>query len=151
MEDHNSPIVIAERINQEDPLVMYLIVRESLGMTPGKMCAQCAHASQMILLKCINDGRDWERAHNDDWVEQIVPERFNRFYQWLDSSFRKVTLTADDKEWNKVKAELPADDIVMVVDAGLTQIPSGSETVIAVWPMYRSARPKILRKLQALK
>jgi peptidyl-tRNA hydrolase len=51
MEDRNSPEAIAARAAQPDPIVMYLIVKESLGMSIGKTAAQCAHASQMLQLK----------------------------------------------------------------------------------------------------
>ena len=68
MEDHNSPEAVANRANQEDPIVMYLIVRESLGMGMGKTAAQCAHASQMLLLniKKIFDAHDRFRSEWED-------------------------------------------------------------------------------------
>jgi peptidyl-tRNA hydrolase len=151
MEDPNSPEAIAARASQEDPIVMYLVMRESLGMSLGKSCAQSGHVTMMMHIKYreLLDENEmfklcgWELPHN--------PARLELYKKWLDSSFRKVTLTADDKEWAKVKAELPADDIVIVVDAGLTEIAAGSETFIAVWPMYKSQRPRILKKLQAVK
>lgn len=41
--------------------------------------------------------------------------------------------------------------MVLVVDAGLTEIPSGSETVIGLWPMRKSQVPKTVKRLQVLK
>lgn len=113
---------------------MYLVVRESLGMSIGKTAAQCAHASQMLQL-------EYDSGSGED-ISRV-------FQEWLQSSFRKVVLKADDKEWEKVKAECP--NHVVVRDAGLTEIAAGSETVIGIWPMRRSERPKILTKLQVLK
>ena len=69
--------------------------------------------------------------------------------EWLNSSFRKVVLRAKDKEWDKIKEACP--NHVVVVDAGLTEIPAGSETVIGLWTMHKSERPKIIQKLQVLK
>lgn len=159
MEDHNSPEAVAARKDQEDPIVMYLIVRESLGMGIGKTAAQCAHASQMLQLKFnelekqLIELENLEQTfgslngkENQEW--DLLQPQFYIFSKWLDSSFRKVVLRADDKEWEKLK-QLP--NRVVVVDAGLTEIAAGSETVIGFMPMRKSERPKILTKLQVLK
>ena len=148
MEDHNSPEAVAARANQEDPIVMYLIVRESLGMGVGKTAAQCAHAAQMLTLDYI------KRVTNTsidiiDGVNTVgLDPEIKTFKIWLDTSFRKVVLRADDKEWAKLKF---VPNHVVVVDAGLTEIAAGSETVIGIWPMYKSLRPKLIHKLQVLK
>lgn len=159
MEDRNEPEAIAKRSAQEDPIVMYLIVRESLGMGMGKTAAQCAHASQMLLLKHI--ALEKELVNLEGVEENFGPltkdeeiywdanqPKYFVFLSWLDTSFRKVVLRADDKEWVKLK-EIP--NHVLVVDAGLTEIAAGSETVIGFWPMHKSEVPKLIKKLQALK
>jgi peptidyl-tRNA hydrolase len=138
MKDHTSSAAAAARANQEDPIVMYFVVRESLSMTAGKACAQVGHAAQMLLLQYFNDG-------------SAITSKQDIFRQWLDGSFRKVVLKADDKEWGKLKAEFAVDDIVIVVDAGLTELEPMTETVIGVYPMLKSDRPKVLKKLQVLK
>lgn len=148
MEDHKSPEAVAKRAGQEDPIVMYLVVRESLNMSIGKTAAQCAHASQMLQLQFA----ELERWDMCGWCNGPDKVRFSDFKDWLDSSFRKVVLKADDKEWEKVKGAFVEDVMrVTVVDAGLTEIAAGSETVIGIWPMRKSQRPKILQKLQVLK
>jgi PTH2 family peptidyl-tRNA hydrolase len=153
MEDHNSPEAVAKRSAQEDPIVMYLIVRESLGMSIGKACAQCAHASQMLQLKFNKivseiEGERTEFIKEPNWSEEY-PEYFI-FSEWLDTSYRKVVLRADDKEWLKIKGAMNDEDII-VIDAGLTEIASGSETVIGLWPMRKSLVGKLIKKLQVLK
>lgn len=148
MEDPNSAEAVVKRVSQEDPIVMYLIVRESLNMSPGKLGAQCAHASQIALLKFIEDR---ETIHIP-FQAPDSQDRLDVFSLWLKGSFRKVTLTANDKEWEKVKEVfIEGNTRFTVIDTGLTEIPAGSETVIAIWPLYKSQRPKILTKLQALK
>jgi peptidyl-tRNA hydrolase len=151
MENYDSKEAAASRADQADPLIMYLVVRESLNMGAGKVGAQCAHASQMLLLNYFK---------NLDRLKQLNAESYGPpypradwsflFERWLAGSFRKVVLKADDKEWEKVKAEFPSLH-VLVIDAGLTEIAAGSETVIGIMPMYKSNQPKILKKLQVLK
>lgn len=151
MEDQNSPEAIAARTNQEDPIVMYLIVRESLGMGVGKTAAQCAHASQMLTLKYFElSDTAYQKFTQNHSLNHQEQEKLSIFQDWLRESFRKVVLKANDKEWEKVKAEF-SNKFILVVDAGLTEIAPMSETVIGLWPMKKSQAPKVIKKLQALK
>lgn len=152
MTDPQAPENVEARASQEDPIIMYLIVRESLNMSAGKTAAQCAHASQMLLLKHIETDADvnWTMVAHGDIDERIKSERVMLFKSWLNSSFRKVVLKADDKEWAKIKADLEAGDVI-VVDAGLTEIEPGSETVIGMHPMYKSSVDRLIKRLQVLK
>lgn len=141
MKDRNSPEAIAERATQTDPIVMYLIVRESLGMSVGKTAAQCAHASQILLLEYVSLTLHTNPC--DKPAKQVL------FKEWLDTSFRKVVLRASDHQFRRMKKEVT--DHIIVVDAGLTEIDPGSETVLGLWPMRKSQAPKYLQKLQVLK
>lgn len=155
MNDPQAPENVAARATQEDPIIMYLIVRESLNMGMGKTAAQCAHASQMLLLKFkAMELKDFDRV-SIIYPEEIEAALANKcktdlFRAWLNNSFRKVVLKADDKEWAKLKTDMEDED-VLVVDAGLTEIASGSETVIGLFPMYKSKVGKLVKRLQVLK
>ena len=138
--DYNSPEECEKRMSQEDPIIMYLVVHE-IGMSTGKIAAQAGHAVGMLYIKYM--------MH----VGLLSDQKLKIWQDWQEDSFRKVTLTANDSKWNKLKAQLSSLGIehAMVIDAGLTEIPRGSETVIGVWPMRKSSRPPLLRKLQVLK
>ena len=166
MKDHETPEAAQARAAQEDPIVMYLIVHETLGMGIGKTAAQCAHASQMITLDYFElkdasikvQKKLYAETHpaGHESVIQLKAEyaamscKLSIMGEWLASSYRKVVLRADDKEWAKIKAEFQ-NEMAMVVDAGLTEIPSGSETVICLWPVRKSQVSKTIKKLQVLK
>lgn len=151
MKDPNSPEAVLERASQEDPIIMYLIVRESLGMSIGKTAAQCAHAAQMLLINYFDCEADARNNPTHVYQQLISEDRLRIFEKWLNSSFRKVVLRADDKEFEKIKSELPKNNIAVVVDAGLTELVPGSETVIGVYPMHKSQVPKCIKRLQVLK
>jgi len=138
--DYNSPEECEKRMSQEDPIIMYLVVHD-IGMSAGKMAAQVGHAVGMLYIKYM--------MH----IGLLSDQKLKIWQEWQEDSFRKVTLTANDSKWNKLKSQLPDLGIEhsMVIDAGLTEIPRGSETVIGVWPMRKSSRPPLLRKLQVLK
>jgi peptidyl-tRNA hydrolase len=150
--DYNSPEERKKRMEQEDPIVMYLVVHE-IGMSAGKVGAQCGHAVGMLDIKQKEQERDFWREHEHDTVEPVQPANLKIWDDWLHNSFRKVVLTANDKKWAKLKDKLKELNIehVLVIDSGLTEIPYGSETVIGVWPMRKSQSPQVIKKLQALK
>lgn len=168
MKDYDSAEAVEERASQEDPIVMYLIVHESLNMSIGKTAAQSAHAAQMLTLKyftmketSISLQKRMQPLLNAPpeanemaklkaaYIEMSRP--LSIFGEWLNSSFRKVVLRASDKEWAKLKEEFKDHNMVMVVDAGLTEIAAGSETFIGLWPMRKSQAPKSVKRLQVLK
>jgi PTH2 family peptidyl-tRNA hydrolase len=123
-----------------DPIIMYFVVRRSLGMSIGKTAAQCAHATQMLFL-------EYDYLSRLSSIPSDVFDKLQIMDDWLKSDYRKVILRADEKEWLKLK-EL--SDKAMVIDSGLTELLANTETVIAFWPMYKSKVPRVIRRLQVL-
>lgn len=149
MEDHESTEAAHARAKQENPIIMYLIVRESLNMSIGKTAAQCGHASQMLILKFFEENKNL--AFMCDVAYDNYLQYKDIFAAWLKTSFRKVVLKADEKEWVKVKDAFSGYSKVVVVDAGLTELQPNTETVIGLMPMYKDQVPKVIKKLQVLK
>jgi len=150
-EEIEIPITFEEPI--EDPIVMYLIVREDLGMSLGKICAQISHATKLLLLRYFkitvfqaalakrSDIHKIFTAHEEEHVALTN--------KWIESRSTTITKRAPQKDWDKLK-QLLGNDCFVVRDAGLTEIPAGSETVMSLWPMHRSQTPKLVWKLRNL-
>lgn len=117
---------------------MYIIIRTDLGMSSGKMVAQGAHAACYLFMR---------------YQEIKSSPTGYLFKKWMvEGNHRKVVLAASDKEWAQLKEQYQSDpNCAIVHDAGYTEIPSGSETAYAIWPMYKKDAPKILKRLQLLK
>src|SRR3990167_5368692 len=94
-EEHNKEKIYKD---QKDSWVMYLIIRYSLGMSAGKIGAQCGHAVGMI----------YEKYIDINIPSSILQEAhlINAFSDWKSELYRKIVLKADDKEWEKIKKEL---------------------------------------------
>lgn len=130
----NIPL-LPRKATTEDPLSLYLIVNKDLNMGTGKVGAQCGHAVQYF----IEYDREESTSLNLD----------HRIYGWKNNSrIGKIVLGANTNEFNKLKEDY---DPIVVVDAGLTQIAAGSETVICLYPMFKDERCKLLKRLQLLK
>lgn len=135
----NCPI-LSEGVTEENPLVVYLIVRESLGMSAGKIGGQCGHAIQYLM-------QEFYSINNHNW--NAMNWFIIRMNKWIESkTHTKIVLKASDKEFEKIKEEY---NPIIVVDAGKTEIAANSETVIVLYPMFRSERTKTLQRLQLLK
>lgn len=125
-------------MNEDNPLCMYVIINTSLGMSGGKTVIQGCHAVEYLCSR---------------YQEIKSSPAGYLFKKWQnEGNHRKVALAADDKEWQKVKEQYHNDpNVAMVHDAGYTEIPSGSETAFAIWPMHKNDRPPILKRLHPLK
>lgn len=141
--------------NQDDPIVMYLIVRESIldQMGLGKTCAQTCHAAQLLQQKIDKLDLQYEAYLRVNLSNKDAPpfeqlERVLLYTDWLRDGIRKVVLRADEKEWAKLKEE--EKDAVLITDSGYTKLPPETETVIGLFPMRKSQRSKTVKRLQAL-
>lgn len=124
------------RANQEDPIVQYYIIRSDIQMSPGKVAAQVAHGAMMFLLRY----QQLLNYHSGDYIERLKLTE-----EWLNGSFRKVTLKGDSKDFARLTKEL---EVFLVRDAGLTEVDPNTETVLVTWPMRKSQRPKFLARLR---
>lgn len=132
-----------------DSIVMYLIVRKSLGMSVGKVAAQCGHAVQMLTVNYF-DLENQARNNPAPVLAHLTSQPpLSIFEAWLKNDYTKIVLGANENEWEKIKCQLK--DIVIVRDNGLTEVAPNTETVIGIPPMLKSSAPKVIKKLQVLK
>eukprot|EP00833_Pecoramyces_ruminatium_P002583 jgi/Orpsp1_1/1176615/evm.model.c7180000058333.1 len=117
----------AEPINED--LVMGLIARMDLKMSKGKITAQCCHAAVAL--------------------NSIVNE--NILNQWKNNGQPKYVFKCQSQEdlhnvaHKARKMNIPA---YIIRDAGRTQIPSGSETVLGIGPAKKEIIVELTKRLQ---
>lgn len=141
-------------VTKDNPLVMYIIINEELGMSPGKLAAQVGHGIQLIMQDYYELDNFSQRSPSA--AMSLFDEEINiiqRMDLWLhtemENKYTKVTLRADKKEFEKIKAEF-GKNLALVIDAGKTEIPAGSETVIILYPLFKNEN-KTIKRLQTLK
>jgi PTH2 family peptidyl-tRNA hydrolase len=111
-----------------------IVVRGDLGMSKGKLAVQVAHASVIAAFEAYNNYYEW-------------------FREWWNSGQKKVVLKATcEKEllelYDRAKEHhLPAS---LVRDAGLTELPPGTLTAIAIGPAPEDEVNKITGHLKTL-
>ncbi len=113
-----------------------IVLRRDLGMGPGKAAAQAAHASCEAVFRIL-DGRE------PRWMEWLRA--------WRSSGQKKVVLrVGSERELLAVYTEalslgLPAS---LIADAGLTQLPPGTKTAVAVGPAPEELVDRVTGRLR---
>ena len=108
-----------------------IVVRADLKLSKGKLAAQVSHGSVEALLK----------SHKDDITK------------WRSEGMKKVVLKAkDSKELYKLKQDCDDLGIVcgLITDAGHTELPPGTVTVLGIGPDKEDKIDKVTGKLSML-
>lgn len=155
-----------------DPFVMYIVVRRSLKLSPGKIGSQCGHAVHYMMQDDAVPGEDRHPPKEEielrlktmhpetmtdqdkERLRQIDEERAHRFergkhfQQWADGDHAKIVLGASDDDFMKVQLE--NDPIFMVTDLGYTQVEPNTQTALGLWPMRKSWASPTVKNLRPL-
>jgi PTH2 family peptidyl-tRNA hydrolase len=111
-----------------------IIIRADLKISKGKICGQVAHAAVSAAEEARRLKPKWWRS-------------------WLKEGQRKVILKTENlNQLKKLKAEAEALSLptAIVEDKGLTEIPPGTITCLAIGPAPKDLVNKITGKLRLL-
>ncbi|APA11610.1 hypothetical protein SS1G_05058 [Sclerotinia sclerotiorum 1980 UF-70] len=126
----------AKPVDDKEECKMVLVVRTDLGMTKGKIAAQCSHAT----LAC------YKTMTRKDPNSSILR-------RWEREGQAKVALQVkSEDELDTLQAQALSLGVVaeQIADAGRTQIASGSHTVLGIGPAPKSVIDQITGTLKLL-
>lgn len=137
-----------------EKLVEYILVNKELNMGIGKIAGQVAHVQTVIDNKIFELDDKIYFLSEEILDEDIMDTRFakekeliNNYYDWLYSgSQTKIILRAKEKDLLKA-IDMGA---VYIRDNGLTEIPSGSLTVVGFFPQPKDNLVDFTKKFQLL-
>jgi len=113
---------------------MVIVARTDLNLSPGKLAAQVAHAAVECALNTKITKPKW-------------------FKKWMDAGGKKAVVKVESvDDFYPLKKKAKHLDIVsyIVVDAGHTEIPVGTETVLGIGPAPSNIINKVTGDLSLL-
>ena len=105
-------------VHRDQSLKMVFVINHELKMGKGKIAAQVGHAAVKATLKSV----------------EVRPELLDA---WLSTGQKKICVKADDAHHiEQIEQEAKQHNVLSskIHDAGHTQIPAGSLTVLALGP-----------------
>jgi PTH2 family peptidyl-tRNA hydrolase len=113
---------------------MVIVTRKDLPLSPGKLAVQVAHAAVACVLLAKQKKSDW-------------------FQKWQQEGGKKAVVQVDcenDFYLLQKQAELLGIATNIVVDAGHTEIPPGTKTVLGLGPAPANLIDQVTGKLPLL-
>lgn len=113
---------------------MVIVTRNNLKLSPGKLAAQVAHAAVACAIETKKENSKW-------------------FFKWQDEGAKKAVLKVDTENdfiALKKKAEELKISAFIIEDAGHTEIPAGTKTVIGIGPAPSNLIDQITGDLSTL-
>ena len=113
---------------------MVIVTRKDLDLSAGKLAAQVAHAAVACALET--------KKFNSKW-----------FTKWQNEGGKKAVVKVDcEKDFYPLKEKAEQLEIVtyLVVDAGHTEIPAGTKTVLGIGPAPDNIIDKVTGDLPLL-
>ena len=97
---------------------MVIVTRKDLKLSPGKLAAQVAHAAVDCALSTKKNKPDWfAKWHNEGGKKAVVKVDCEEDFYLLKEKAEKLGIAAN-----------------LIIDAGHTEIPAGTKTVLGLGP-----------------
>ena len=122
---------------------VYYVVNTSLGMSAGKIAAQCCHVNTDIIRSMLKTSK--------------LPKIY---LSWKSTGETTVVLGADEEQFNaifeefkdqKVDSSFRVPHMRYQTDAGRTEVKPGTITVLGFTPMFKHEAPECIKSLKTFK
>jgi peptidyl-tRNA hydrolase len=123
-----------------EELIQYIVVNKDLGMSPGKIGAQIGHICTVCAYKYLKEDSDLT------WGGNFILDK-DKFLAWYQGEQKKIVLEGHQKDLEK----LVEKGFFFIRDAGYTEIPANSLTVVSLGVMTREEAKQFTKRLQLLK
>lgn len=129
------------RVSRDTEYAMYVLVNDDLKMGKGKIAAQVGHVTEMMA----------EHLTSLAYESSKVTDDLLGYMKYKTSGRKKVILCGTQKDLENLSKD---KDAFVVIDAGRTEVPKDSMTVVGVLPSNKNKDRfkefKLLKDLQVV-
>ncbi len=122
-------------MSESDEVVMYIVARTDVQMSPGKLAAQVGHGVHLAL--------NLARTIHGMGSGFLIP--------WENNSYPKIILGGDSKDFARLCERVPGGLLAKVVDEGRTEIQRGTMTCLALVPLPKTGAKQWVGRLRLFK
>lgn len=135
----------------EREVKQYIIIREDLGMSIGKLASQAAHSSMKVFFDRMSSSAIYGNV--DGKIRTYSFHAKTEEVQWIEGLFTKIVKKVkNESQLLKVyeKAKELGLNCSLIKDAGLTELQGENYTAVAIGPNYVDKCEPIVKKLRNL-
>jgi peptidyl-tRNA hydrolase, PTH2 family len=135
----------------EREVKQYIIIREELGMSPGKLASQASHSSMKVFFDKFEETE--VECDNGEFKKAFLFTSTLEEELWIKGLFTKIVKKVKN-ESQLLKAYEKAKELglncSLIKDAGLTELKGENYTAVAIGPNYVDKCEPIVKKLRNL-
>jgi len=135
----------------ERNIKQFIIIREDLDMSPGKMGAQISHAAKKVWFDKFKESEI--TLPDGDYVTQYSFKATQEEVDWMEGGFTTILkrIKNEDKLLKAYeKAKEAGLNCTLIKDAGLTELDGENYTAIAIGPNHVDKCMPIVKRLRNL-
>lgn len=130
-------------MNVDDPIVLYIILRQSLQLDKYQTAHFTANAVQQLLLRYFT--LQVLAVKTKDNLSASNMGRLESTNLWLSSQSKKRIVNADEQTWDKIRGEFVVGREVICLKE--TVLEPETETAFVFWPSKYSCLPEFIKTL----
>lgn len=135
----------------EREVKQYIIIREDLGMSPGKLASQASHSSMKVFFDKFEETE--VECDNGEFKKAFLFTSTLEEELWIKGLFTKIVKKVKN-ESQLLKAYEKAKELglncSLIKDVGLTELQGENHTAVAIGPNYVDKCEPIVKKLRNL-
>jgi hypothetical protein len=130
-------------MNVDDPIVLYVILRQSLCLDKYQTATFTANAVQQFLLRYFT--LQVLAVKTQDKLSECNMDRLQVTNLWLGSQSKKRIVNADEDAWFKIKSDFSVGRDVLCLKENVVE--PDTETAFVFWPSKFSCMPEFIKAL----
>jgi hypothetical protein len=131
-------------MNVDEPIVLYIVLRQSLQLNKYQTAHFTADAVQQLLIRYFTL-QVLAVKTGDKLASVCKPDHLNTTTMWLGAQSPKRIVSADEDTWAKIKSQFALGMDLLCVKEKIVE--PNTEAALVFWPTRESCLPNFITEL----